>query len=83
MLLCQDVRLYRWSPDAVDQKQLEMKLNDDVEMMLLLLTVLAAASVDCAETSASNDTVRRMHDDNVELSNKCGLPGIEQKQINP
>lgn len=42
--------------------------------LLLLQTVLAATSVDCAETSASNDTVRRMHEDNVELSNKCGLP---------
>lgn len=45
-----------------------------VKKVILLQTVLAAISVDCAETSASNDTVRRMHDDNVELSNKCGLP---------
>lgn len=40
----------------------------------MVQTVLAATSVDCAETSASNDTVRRMHDDNIELSIKCGLP---------
>lgn len=45
-----------------------------VEKWCWVQTVLAATSVDCAETSASNDTVRRMHDDNVELSNKCGLP---------
>lgn len=32
-------------------------------------------SVDLAPgINASNDTVRRMHDDNVALSNKCVLP---------
>lgn len=31
-------------------------------------------SVDLVGTSASNDTVRRIHDDKVALSNKCVLP---------
>lgn len=37
-------------------------------------TVLFAASVDLTGTSASSETVRRMHDDSVALSNKCVLP---------
>lgn len=37
-------------------------------------TVLLAASVDLTGTSASSETVRRMHDDSVALSNKCVLP---------
>lgn len=37
-------------------------------------TVLVAMSVDLVGTSASNDTVRRIHDDKVALSNKCVLP---------
>lgn len=48
-------------------------------------TVLAATSVDLAGTSASNDTVRRMHDDKVALSNKWVLPAKSEirKEINP
>lgn len=37
-------------------------------------TVLLATSIDLAGTSVSSETVRRMHDDNVALSNKCVLP---------
>lgn len=37
-------------------------------------TVLATTSAVCAGIRASNDTVRRMHDDSVVLSNKYGLP---------
>ena len=48
-------------------------------------TVLVATSVDLAGTSASNDTVRRMHDDKLALSNKWVLPAKSEmkKEINP
>lgn len=48
------------------------RLNE--HLVNYMLTVLFATSVDLAGTNASNDTVRRMHDDNVTLSNKCVLP---------
>lgn len=43
-------------------------------------TVLVVMSVDLAGTSASNDTVRRIHDDKVAPSNNCVLP-IEQENV--
>lgn len=49
----------------------KLKVNSSV------YTELFAASFDLAGTSASNETVRLMHDDSAALSKRCDLPANE------
>lgn len=41
---------------------------------IIRITILFEASIDLTGISASNETVRRMHDDNVRLSIRCVFP---------